>query len=939
MRFKTDGEEGAIRALNQVDAGINKVDNSAKSAKGGLGGMFSIAGGFAGGQAITALASSVFDIGKGFIFANANAEQAKMSLEVVMGSADAANTKFKEIQAFAASTPFSFPELVQSTINLEAFGLKSEDWMTTIGDTAAGLSKSVDQVTQAVLDAQGGQFERLTELGIKASVEGDKIVFKYAKDGQQMVATADKNNQAMIDSTIKGIWNDSYAGAMEKQSKTFTGQWSTLKDNINMTMMQMTGGIFEFAKSGIGILNSVFTNGFFDTFDGILGPSVTGFLKNLVDLGDGIIDAFGSGKGVKELVESLPASWQPAAEAILKVSDSVGDLWKSISQGDFDQFFKDLGEELGNIAEAGIELGEIIVKGTFKLVSNTAVNLYEWIKGQLFGTAAGDGTGGPSPSGSMSDISIGNVVVAGVLALGGQIAEWAGDIWGWVKSQLGVGGVVVGGDGTGGPDSDRTINLGSVLLDAAFGLAESVDWGGIGDAVVDGITKLETLAGDIGGAIVDKFTDIEWSTLVTADSFNLGVDVGVAIRGAIGTSADVVSGIANGFMDAIADLKWADVKDAMVTALGVAIAIPGAFLGLVTAITSALTGVIAGIVFGDSDDSFDSVITKISTGIQEAATVDNFIAAGKAIANAIWDAAKSIIDGWSLSDFLPSFAGGSSGPAKEVYNFDRPGFQFNGTDETGAVGSGGYADMKLPDNEYVINVKVDTGDAPQKLANFSSGALADIGKVKTDMPQFSGIAKQAFGDTGQAANNSSNVTANALRNMAMAGMQTASTMRSVAAQIVGAFQSLPGQLAGLAYNAVNSFAAALWSGVPAIYAAATAIANAVDIAVRARLLIASPSALMDEHGKNTVNPFLGHLRRGASEASVLMAGMVAPRLSAGGVYGSASGSGGGGNVYYVFESGSFIGRGAQSEIERMVAEGSAKRVNKGVSRGRLESSY
>ena len=287
---------------------------------------------------------------------------------------------------------------------------------------------------------------------------------------------------------------------------------------------------------------------------------------------------------------------------------------------------------------------------------------------------------------------------------------------------------------------------------------------------------------------------------------------------------------------------------------------------------------------------------------------------------AAWDklvALKTLISG-----------GGSSNAAEG----DIPGSTMwslgGSSDSIMTVGSGGYEDM---------TAGLDT--AGQAISTFSANALADISEIKTDLPDFSGIARTAFEDTGQSATQSSTVTGTALRNMASIGMQTAGQMRSVASQIVGAFQSLPSQLSSLAYNAVNSFAAALWSGVPAIYAAATAIASAVDIAVRARLLIASPSALMDEHGKNTVNPFLGHLRRGASEASSLMAGMVAPRLSAGGVYGSASGSGGGGNIYYVFESGSFVGRGAQSEIERMVADGSAKRVNKGVSRGRLESSY
>jgi len=929
MRFKTEGEGEAIRALNQVDRGITEVDHSARSAKTGLGGMFQTAGGFVIGGAVNAVASNIFEIGKGILFANASAETAKMSLETVMGSADAANAKFKEIQQFAASTPFSFPELVQSTINLEAFGIKSEDWMATIGDTAAAMGKSVDQVTQAVLDAHGGQFERLTELGIRSQVEGDKVKFFYTKNGQDMVAEADKNSAAMIDSTIKGIWNDSYEGAMVKQSKTFTGQWSTLKDNINMTMMQMTGGIFEFAKSGIGILNSVFTNGFFDTFDGILGPSVSGFLKNLVDISSGIIDAFGSGKGVKELMESLPASWQPAANAIGRVSDSVGDLYRAFRNGGAKEFFSVLGKELRTVADAGLDLGKIVLRGSLHLAESI------WEGAQNFGgwlvkTVKGAWNGNPADVGIMS--IIGSPVLAAGLWAGGS--GRIGDFGGWLADQVTKG-------------WDRKAVIGEVIIDGTFALGSAAgdakDSGiasSISQSVISAITASASFGKEIGGAIIDKFTSISWGTIITKDSFNVGEGLGATIHNAV---VDLVkAGISK---ISGANFSVDDFKNAM-TAVGegivaAAAAAPVALAAVSTAIASFIAGGLKGLVFGEDAD-FTGVINKIAGGIGSVATKDNFLSVGSAVTSAIWEGIKAIVSGWSWRDIIGMIGGGGSstktGPAPQITNWDQPGI-FSGADETGAVGSQGY-DGRIPDNPYVINVKADTGDAARKLADFSSGALADLGKVKTDLPQFSGIARAAFGDTSQAAGTSSNATGNALRTMASIGMQVAAQMRSVASQIVGAFQSLPAQLSGLAFNAVNSFAAALWAGVPAITAAATAIANAVDIAVRARLLISSPSRVMDEHGKNTVSPFLGHLRRGASEASGIMGAMVLPRVSAGGVRtAGASGGAGGGNVYYVFESGSFVGRGAQSEIERMVAEGSAKRVTKGVSRGRLESSY
>ena len=895
MRFKTEGEDAAIRALNQVDRGIDNVDKSARSAKTGLGGMFATAGGFVLGGAINMVAGSILNVGKSILFANANAEQAKMSLETVLGSQDAAVAKFEELQKFAAETPFAFPELVTATINLESFGLKSTEWIGTIGDTASAMGKSVDQVTQAVLDAQTGQYERLKELGIMASVEGDKVKFKYMKDGQEIVETVDRNNQEMINSTLTGIWNSKYEGAMEKQSQSFIGRWSTLKDNINMKLQEVSGGIFGFASSSIGILIDVFANGFFDTFDSILGPSVTGFIKNLADLGSGIIDAFGSGKGVKELVESLPDSWEPAATAILKVSDSVGDLWKSISSGDFDQFFADLGEELKNIAESGIELGEIVVKGAIKLGGDLAGNVWERIKAYA-GMSDSPIAGIPilgGATGSQREFSIGEIVATATLKLGGDLKEISTSIareLGLLTTDAELAKARLSGEEAGKAFAGKVaegIEAGFKADTSNDKASGGLDIGKLVETLVAGIIFAPSLFID-EPTFADKF--VKYGEGVAAgiwDSVSSGF---TSFFDAPSTNVPVLGNITTG--DSPIAKMWDGLKDALLN--------PDVTGWTAPSLPGWLTD------YGWITEPIDGLI----------ATVDEYV--GKV--TAAWDklvALKTLISG-----------GGSSNAAEG----DIPGSTMwslgGSSDSIMTVGSGGYEDM---------TAGLDT--AGQAISTFSANALADISEIKTDLPDFSGIARTAFEDTGQSATQSSTVTGTALRNMASIGMQTAGQMRSVASQIVGAFQSLPSQLSSLAYNAVNSFAAALWSGVPAIYAAATAIASAVDIAVRARLLIASPSALMDEHGKNTVNPFLGHLRRGASEASSLMAGMVAPRLSAGGVYGSASGSGGGGNIYYVFESGSFVGRGAQSEIERMVADGSAKRVNKGVSRGRLESSY
>lgn len=437
LKFSTDGDRAAIAALRGVDQGIQDVEKHAKSGGGALRTMFSVAGGVALGGFV----DDVFRMGKGFLMANANAEQARLSLETVTGSADKAGALFKDLQQFAKETPFEFPELVQSSINLESFGLKTMDWLPTIGDTAAAMGKSVDQVTQAVLDATSGQYERLKELGIQAGVEGDKLRLSYMKNGKQITTLVDKNNKEIIADTIQGIWNSKYAGAMEKQSHSFNGQLSTLKDNITMKMQDITGGIFEASKGVLSFFNDVFAKGLTDAIRGIGGDNTPRFLVTLAAGLDGLADsfravleAFGSGRGLDAILAELPESFQGVVGPILAVADALGDMWAAFQAGGLSGVGDVIVEEVGNIVSA---LGDI-AGGVVNVVVDTTVDVVGEIRDLLqkgvlafigyAGRSTGDpmlrGLGGVGISEGAPDLTL-DIVVDGLVKLTGDLANIA----------------------------------------------------------------------------------------------------------------------------------------------------------------------------------------------------------------------------------------------------------------------------------------------------------------------------------------------------------------------------------------------------------------------------------------------------------------------------------------------------------------------------------
>ncbi len=104
--------------------------------------------------------------------------------------------KASEIMQYAINlankTPFEGGELVEGASKFEAMGMAAQKWLPLAGDMAAATNKSFDQATEALIDAQNGELERLKEFGItKAKIveQGEKMF-----SGVQLV-----NNQGQID--------------------------------------------------------------------------------------------------------------------------------------------------------------------------------------------------------------------------------------------------------------------------------------------------------------------------------------------------------------------------------------------------------------------------------------------------------------------------------------------------------------------------------------------------------------------------------------------------------------------------------------------------------------------------------------------------------------------------------------------------------------------
>jgi phage tail tape-measure protein len=178
-------------------------------------------------------------------------------LKTVEGSSGKAKIAMDWVSDFATRTPYELAEVMESFVRLRAYGLDpTNGLLLTLGDTASAMGKPLMQAVEAIADAMTGENERLKEFGIRAEAKGNKMRYTYTDAaGKQQYKIVDKNNRAMIQSTLMAIWNEKYRGAMSEQSKTWEGMVSNLSDQwTRFKVKVMQAGLFDWMKGKLSNL-------------------------------------------------------------------------------------------------------------------------------------------------------------------------------------------------------------------------------------------------------------------------------------------------------------------------------------------------------------------------------------------------------------------------------------------------------------------------------------------------------------------------------------------------------------------------------------------------------------------------------------------------------------------------------------------------------------
>lgn len=205
--FKTIGDS-AVSEGARIDATFKKI---------------------AGGIAAVFSAQQGMELLKTIVRVRAEFQKYEAVLTNTLGSQVLAAEAMNLIKDIAASTPFGVDQLTESYIKLVNQGFTpTRDMIISLGDLAASQGKSFDQLTEAIIDAQTGEFERLKEFGIRASKEGDKVTFMF----KEQATTVDFAAASIRDYILSLGEMEGVAGGMEAISKTIGGQISNLEDAI-----------------------------------------------------------------------------------------------------------------------------------------------------------------------------------------------------------------------------------------------------------------------------------------------------------------------------------------------------------------------------------------------------------------------------------------------------------------------------------------------------------------------------------------------------------------------------------------------------------------------------------------------------------------------------------------------------------------------------------
>lgn len=261
-----------------------------------------------------------------------NLEGYKTQLETATKSTEKAAEIMKYSIDLANKTPFEGGAMVEASAKLESMGLSSKDYLTNIVDMAAATNKPLDQATEAFIDAQTGELERLKEFGLKKSDIQARANEMFA--GQETInAKGQIVNQENFNKALLSLMEERYTGGAEKLAKTTKGMLSTVTGITKSALAKIvgvqedgtvkSGSLIDKIKSKVQILADKLTewqsNG---TLDNIASKFTEVFGK-VYEIVSNVINFIVEHKDIIITIASMAVAFTVVSKAVRGVSIAI----------------------------------------------------------------------------------------------------------------------------------------------------------------------------------------------------------------------------------------------------------------------------------------------------------------------------------------------------------------------------------------------------------------------------------------------------------------------------------------------------------------------------------------------------------------------------------------------------------------------------------------
>ena len=225
------------RTMRGVKSSIGGVKSSILGVAGAAGALMAVNKAF---DLIKSAAREAFDFIKSSSEVAASVESIGVQFETLLGSAEAAERRMRELFDFAKTTPFEIKELAQTSSMLQGMtegALAMGDGLRMVGDAAAAVNQPLDVIASNI----GLLYSGLTQGGEVG--EAANQLMKYGlvtgqtrRQLKEFVQEANAGKRAFLDQgqameALQGIFGKT-EGAMARLAETTNGKMTMVHDAI-----------------------------------------------------------------------------------------------------------------------------------------------------------------------------------------------------------------------------------------------------------------------------------------------------------------------------------------------------------------------------------------------------------------------------------------------------------------------------------------------------------------------------------------------------------------------------------------------------------------------------------------------------------------------------------------------------------------------------------